>query len=376
VAGLVFLVVGLVGCGGSDSGSDSGSGSGGTSTTAASSGGGEDPYIAKAQARVDEHTKAVTEWPGPTEAPAPAKDKLVVIVPCDASAEGCARGATGAKEAAEAIGWRTKTINGQGTPRVYNEAISQAIELKAAAVILPAVAGKLISEGLEKAKKAGVFIVTTHAGNQAGDGDVDVDVSMDGLEAGRALGDYAVVKTKGEATVIMVTGREFPVTADWEKGSLESFEACAKCEVKEQADILVTDIPTRLPGITQGMLQANPDVNWVWAPYDYAAQYMIEAIVSAGAAERVQMSGADGNDLNLQFIREGRVQAASLGYPIEWANWAAIDQVNRLLNGEEPVDAGVPFKLFIKENLPPKGKPWQGDLDFRAEYRKLWGLEG
>jgi ribose transport system substrate-binding protein len=83
----------------------------------------------------------------------------------------------------------------------------------------------------------------------------------------------------------------------------------------------------------------------------------------------------DGNKENLAAIAQDKLQAADIGYPLEWAGWASMDQLNRHFNDEELVeDHGIAFKLLTKENLPPDGAAFTGDLDYEAKYRELWGV--
>jgi hypothetical protein len=67
---------------------------------------------------------------------------------------------------------------------------------------------------------------------------------------------------------------------------------------------------------------------------------------------------------------------ATVATPLRWIGWANIDAVNRILQDEDPApsSAGVPIRLFTKENVPAGGGLWSGDYDYQAAFKKLWGV--
>ena len=102
-----------------------------------------------------------------------------------------------------------------------------------------------------------------------------------------------------------------------------------------------------------------------------------DEFVGAGGGSR-RPDGAeghlfDGNKENIAFIRDGNIQVAAIGYPLDWAGWAAIDQINRELQDKPLAKDDIRFKLITKDNLP-KGDTYIGDYDFETKYRELWGL--
>ncbi|WP_238558643.1 hypothetical protein [Paraburkholderia phenoliruptrix] len=57
-----------------------------------------------------------------------------------------------------------------------------------------------------------------------------------------------------------------------------------------------------------------------------------------------------------------------------------IDNLNRLMQGQPTVNQGIPVRLFDKTNISTlsdyeMSHGWQGGYDFRAAYRKLWGMQ-
>jgi hypothetical protein len=62
----------------------------------------------------------------------------------------------------------------------------------------------------------------------------------------------------------------------------------------------------------------------------------------------------------------------SMGTPAEWMGWQAVDGLVRLFAGKKVDDAPVPQRLVTAAN-PPGADGWQGDFDYQAQYKKVWG---
>jgi ribose transport system substrate-binding protein len=93
----------------------------------------------------------------------------------------------------------------------------------------------------------------------------------------------------------------------------------------------------------------------------------------AGILKKVKVGTFNGVSPALELIRKGQL-TASVGGAMEWGAWAAMDNMNRMLAGDEAVEQNVPIRLITAENVDTiePGGPWTGDIDFRAEYQKIW----
>jgi ribose transport system substrate-binding protein len=155
-------------------------------------------------------------------------------------------------------------------------------------------------------------------------------------------------------------------------------ELCPGCEVTEERFSLAT-IDTQTPQLAVSGLQANPDLNWVWC-YDFCLAQVATRLQADGLDEEVLGAGFDCNAQNIQLIKDGVVQVVCIADPRNWEAWATIDIVNRLLNGEEPVQQSIPVRLFDDANADEFTEEdiqegWQGGFDFRSEYLSIWAAE-
>jgi ribose transport system substrate-binding protein len=319
-------------------------------------------------------TAAQTTWLGPTSAPAPVTGKTVGIIPCAMFIEGCARSARGAEEAARVLGWEPIIVDGEANPQSIQEAMDSLINRKVDAILLSSVNYQDIGQQVQAAIDAGIPVMGIFASDPAEIGGLG-EVGIDDLAAGRALAAYAL--TNGGGGAVVFTQNESPAVAERAEGFKQGYEAWGADGDSIVAEQSVSNSQLGAPqeAIMSGILQQHPagDIGWVYAGFDFMLTPLVNVIDREGRSE-IKGFAFDGNLENLQFIRDGKVQAATVGYPLEWAGWAAIDQLNRQFNGEPLVeDTGVRFKLLTAENLPVEGESYTGDLDFRSQYKSLWG---
>ena len=72
--------------------------------------------LAKAEKAVAASVAVKAPWDGPKSGPKAAKGKTLIYVAQTMQNGGVAGAAAGVKEAAKAIGWKVRVIDGQGTP--------------------------------------------------------------------------------------------------------------------------------------------------------------------------------------------------------------------------------------------------------------------
>ena len=103
-------------------------------------------------------------------------------------------------------------------------------------------------------------------------------------------------------------------------------------------------------------------------------------LIAAGLQGDIKGAGFDCNAENIQLIRDHKVQTVCIADPRDWEAWAAVDTVNRLIAGEEPVEQSIPVRLYDVNNVDEftetdVAEGWQGNFDFKSEYKKVWGVD-
>jgi ribose transport system substrate-binding protein len=188
---------------------------------------------------------------------------------------------------------------------------------------------------------------------------------------------FLIAHSGGKANVALINDSEFATVVERVETTQQILSKCPECTISQEIDIPVTAVGSTLGARVKSLLQANPDIEYVWSPYDSATNDIVQSVVEEGKQEQIGVTGFNGNAQNLEYIREGQAQIADVGEALNWAGWAGVDDFNRIFNGEEPPeDDGVPAKLFTESNLPEPGEQFEGEYDYQKKYKELWGVGG
>jgi ribose transport system substrate-binding protein len=374
----------LAACG--SDGSDDGRAAPADGPSASSAAGGASDAVAAAAEAVEVNF-AGTDRPLPSQGPKPLADQNVWVISCSQAALGCATVAAGAEEAGEALGWDVKIVDGKFNPAAFTDGIRQAVAADADAVILGGVDCSLTKSAIEQAKAAGVKVYGVWAldcdDKYAGGGEPLFDAELsygndfanyaEQIEAAAATqAQYAIAKTEGKANVLVFRQEDTAVLRHITDGFDAELAKCEECKTHD-VGIAAGDLAT---GAVQGKaaagLAANPDVNVVMGTYDALILLGVGPAVAASGKDPILL-GTEGLAPNVGMIGAGGPQDFAVGVPARWTGWAAIDGVNRLLQGEPQADSGIGWKNIDADHLP-QGDEYDGTVDYQANYRKLWGL--
>ena len=322
---------------------------------------------------VQQGMKAPTGWTGPTEGPvATAVKRRIVSIPCNLAAYGCKRIDDGVHAAGDAIGWEIMTIDPKGDVDATNKAIDQAIQLRADGIVLAGPDPEVVKAAVQRARNAGVAVMGVAAGREPSETGINHDVSLKPFEQGQLLAAYTVVESEGTAQVGVLQDSEFANSVQRLNGFMDIFKQCSGCSIVNTVEFKTTDIGTQLGSKSQSFLQSNPSVEYAWVALDGAAADVVIAAQQVGGSQ-VRVISFDANPQNIQFLIDGK-QFADIGTALDWDGWAAVDNLNRIFAGKEPVkDDGIPIQLITKDNAGDFAENgYQGGIDFAAKYVELW----
>lgn len=353
----------LVACGDDDPAPSAG---GVTSTTSAAD------AVAAAKKELATFSAPQTEWTGPTTAPKPQTGKTIGVMPCGKAVEGCAREARGAVEAAKVLGWKTIELDPQFDPQKTSAAMNTFITRKVDGIFIASINPAAIAEQIGRAKKQGIFTVAGFSADPVPFGGF-AEAGIDDEAAGRAAAAYVVANGGGDVAIF--NQNDSPPVAERAEGFKAALDEWGTAKIVSDQALTGAQLgPPQVP-LMQALLKQRPkgQLDWVFSGFDFMLTPLVQTAVREGRDD-VKGISYDGNQQNLDFIREGNGQVAVIGYPLEWSGWAGIDQLNRAMNGEPAAkDEGLAFRVLDKTSIPPAGKPYAGDLDFRSQYRKIWG---
>lgn len=382
-----MLALALTACGGA------GDDGGGTAETSAS-------VIAEAKAAVAKNREG-TDRALPISAPKPQAGQNVWLISCSQAGEGCSAPAEGAEEAAAVVGWDLTIVDGKGRPDVFASAIRSAVADDADGIILDAIDCIAAKSALQDARKAGTKIFAFYAFDcndpilkDQSEPLFDAELSfgngvtfIDYVEKvqSRSAADYIIAQTEGKAKIIEFTEDDLVITQHLKKGFEDRIKDCEGCEIVKKVPFNLDDFVTgKLGGKAEAALTQNPDANVLYSPYDSALTVGIaQAVVASGRNDDILVTGNEGLTPNIGFTQDNKGQDFITGLPARWVGWAAIDSMNRLLQGEPQVDQGLglqnidekgPFPTqtsFYDGNMNPDGTPKQ---DYAANFKKIWDV--
>ncbi|CAN5560961.1 ABC transporter substrate-binding protein [soil metagenome] len=208
----------------------------------------------------------------------------------------------------------------------------------------------LNSEGLEpalnQAKDQGVPVITIDRElTSTPCEDFVTFIGSDFLDQGERAADQMIEATGGEATIAILVGSPGNlVTTARTDGFVQSVDELDGMEIVAQQ----TGNFTREGGqeVTAQLIQANPDINAIYAENDEMALGALQALRDAGKipGEDVMIVSIDGTQEAVQAVVDGEIYAVVESNPRFGP--LAFDVAQRYLNGE-----AIPSKLLIEDAI-------------------------
>jgi ribose transport system substrate-binding protein len=317
------------------------------------------------------------KWEGPTEPDPAAPNKKILFILVIGGTEGQDLVEDGAKPAAKAIGWDVSFFRGDGTPASYAEGIAQAITEHVDGVVFSSVTPTLVINQMKELKAAGIPAVAISNTVEPVDETWLYNIGYNEEKEAKYLAAGITRESNGEANLLMLDDKEFGVNVKrYEAFQKVLPELCPNCSVSHEDEFQVTELETKLEPKVAGLLQAYPETNYIYAPYDDSAIPMIAAVKQAGLQDEVSIASYGGYQQSTDAIREGDVQNLTIANAVPWQSWEAIDVLNRYFTNKKiPQNAlnSDPVKLLTKETVPPKGQYFTGaEAEYEKHYEELW----
>ncbi len=322
---------------------------------------------------------AHTTWTGPTSSPKIMKKVTVGVVPCSMSLEGCARQAQGISEAAKLIGWKTIVIDGQLNTNTQQNAMESLINQHVNAIAIASIPASTLCQQIKAAHDAGIAVISGYASDPRSCGGLGV-VIVPQEDVGAYCAAYTIANGGGNVAQVGSNGN--PQILARSRGFVAYLTKYSggNSKMVETQYIPFSEVGPPEQAIMNAILARHPQgqLNWIFAGFDAMIRPLIAAADSQGRTE-LKGCSSDGDLATLDDIRNGHIQAATVGFPLVWTGWGEVDQINRYLNHVPlfPLAKieGTSARLLTKDNLPPAGQSYDADLDYRAHYRQIWGVK-
>lgn len=247
----------------------------------------------------------------------------------------------GAKAAADANGMELVVMDAQNDASKQLANIENLIQQKVSVIIVNPVDSKAIVPAIEAANKANIPVITVDRG--AAGGAVVSAIASDNVAGGKMAGQYIVDKLGGKGKVVELEG--IPGTSaanDRGKGFNDAVKAAAGITVvaKQPADF------DRAKGmkVMENILQANPEINAVFAHNDEMALGALEAI-KAAKRTGIMVVGFDATNDAVKAVNDGTLAATVAQKPKEMGK-VAIETAKKVI-AKETVPATIPVGLDL-----------------------------
>ena len=293
-------------------------------------------------------------------------------------------------EAGKAAGVEVVQFTNQGQTSQWIQGIQSAIAQKADAIVLEGSPDpKLLGPQIAAAREAGIPVISTHLYDESyveaakkDQPNVTAFVDAHHYRAGTLMADYAIEHSGGNVNAYFVASNEVQPSAGIAKAFSDELELrCPDTCKATVVNIPISDWATKVPTQVQTALLKDPSINYVVPVFDGMTSFLTTGITQAGKTGDVNIVAYNGTASVMGMIQEENLVVAEIGEPLEWLGWANMDQVLRVLAGEEPLASEkTPLRIFDESNIDEAGTPANqkdgyGDPDeFKDGYLNLWGL--
>ena len=368
----VLSVVLVAGCGGDDDSSSSAP----ATTGGASADAGPDAAAGVA---------AAEELGGKTTLP----EKTVGILQIVGGIESADRVEGSLKRAAAVVGWETNVCDGAGDPTKWVTCGNSLLDQGVDAVVTIGIDPGQIQLVVNKAKAAGVPILSVSGEVPPG---YDAAYYPDEQEAGRLLAEDLIAKLnalpEGEAQLAVV---DFALPSIHARTVVldEMLKDAPKIEVVARAD---TDATNLVPGTrkqTTDIITANPGVKAFWFAFDSAGQAAAPVVANAFRGkefpDRPLMTTFHADLGTIELMRQGQVdEVVDVNY--DASSWIALDNLYEYFARDTPfmtepspdypgVGEFFDIQLVTKDDLPPEGEYAPAEVDVPAYFTAKWNAE-
>jgi ribose transport system substrate-binding protein len=322
-----------------------------------------------------EDTTAV--WTGPTSGPRAAAGRNIAYVGQTMTNPGVAGAAKGAEEAATAIGWNMRVIDGSGTPEGIQAAFSEAIELGSDGIILGGFGPDAAPQQVAQANAAGIPLVGWHAIDSPGPGSglfTNVTTRVD--EIAKMSAQWIIKQSGGEANVVVFTDESIPFAHNKSELIKAELATCAGITVLSTEDIPLEDSNKLTPDQVSSLLSRFGD-SWTYSVaindlYFADAADSLRAAGKPGDGAPFNIGAGDGEPAAFERIRSGQYQAATVPEPLLEQGWQIIDEFNRAFAGDAPSGYVAPIHLTTITNVD-QARLWEPNNGYRQQYKSIWG---
>lgn len=250
--------------------------------------------------------------------------------------------AKGVDAKAKELGVSVKIVDAQNDPAKQANDVADLLQQNISVLLVNPVDSAAISTSVKAANKANIPVICLD--RSADQGAVASLVASDNVKGGEMAAEY-IVKKLGEKVKVAELEGIPGASASRERG--EGFHKIADSKLTVVAKQTAEFDRSKGLTVAENMLQANPDIQAIFAQNDEMALGAIEAAKSAG--KQIFIVGFDGTDDGVKAVENGTMSATIAQQP-EIMGQQGLEVAVKAAKGEK-VEAKVsaPLKLIEKK---------------------------
>lgn len=244
----------------------------------------------------------------------------------------------GIEEEAKALGLKVKIVDAQNDPAKQANDISDLLESGVSLLIINPVDSAAISTSVEMANNKNIPVITVD--RSADKGKVVAHIASDNVKGGEMAAQLIIDKVGNGAKVGELEGIPgASATRERGQGFHNVADKALTVASKQSADF----DRTKGLNVASNMLQANPDIQAIFAHNDEMALGAIQAAKSAG--KNIFIVGFDGTADAEKAVQDGTL-AATIAQQPELMGKIAVDTAAKVVKGET-VETKIPVELKV-----------------------------
>ncbi|MEY9949253.1 ABC-type sugar transport system substrate-binding protein [Kitasatospora sp. GAS1066B] len=334
--------------------------------------------LAAAKQAVSQAESVDAPWSGPVTGPTAAGGGTIVYVAQDMTNPGVSGAAQGVQEAAKAIGWTVRIIDGQGTPAGIQSALSQAIAIKPSGIVIGGFDPSSTAQQTQQANAAGIPLIGWHAVADPGPSTnpkLFTNVTTRVQDVAKISADWIIADSNGHAGVAVFTDASIPFAQNKSDLIDKELKTCPDVKTLASEIIPISDAGNRTPQEASSLLSRFGS-RWTYSVaindlYFADAAPALRAGGKQGAGTPFNIGAGDGDPSAFQRINSKRFQSATVPEPLIEQGWQIVDEFNRSFAGE-PASGYVP-PVHITTAANSGGKSSWDPQGYREAYLKIWG---
>ncbi len=349
--------------------------------TSASAAAGCSAALAKATKAVNASVAVKAPWDGPKTGPKAATGKTLIYVAQTMQNGGVAGSEKGVEEAAKAIGWTVRVLDGQGTQAGMSSAVDQAVTLKADGIVIGGFDPATVKSGIDAAKAAKIPVIGWHAAATSGpqpDLGLFSNVTTLRADVSKISADWVIVDAKGVGGVVVFTDKSIPFAHGKSDEIVAELKTCASLKLLKYDDIPIgNDTSTRVQTETAALL-AKFGKSWTHSVSINGGLYVTPMAAALRAAGKKgtdfphNVGAGDGSPDEYQRISAGQFQSVTVPEPLTMQGWQIVDEFNRAFAGQA-ASGYVPVVHLVTKANAGTSTVWDPQNGYQAAYKKIWG---